>query len=100
MCTARQVRADAQVEVITKVEVFKLPRPQLGRPHADTFGGSKHAKMKELRADTGDQLLRIAFSFDPDRSAILLLGGNKSGVNFSAAGRSSEETQRRASGGA
>ena len=37
--------------------------------------------MKELRADTRDQVLRIAFAFDPDRSAILLLGGNKSGVS-------------------
>lgn len=25
--------------------------------------------------------MRIAFAFDPDRSAILLLGGNKSGVS-------------------
>ena len=37
--------------------------------------------MKELRADTKDRVLRIAFAFDPDRSAILLLGGNKSGVS-------------------
>ena len=26
-------------------------------------------------------MLRIALAFDPDRSAILLLGGNKSGVS-------------------
>jgi hypothetical protein len=26
-------------------------------------------------------MLRVAFAFDPDRSAILLLGGNKSGVS-------------------
>jgi hypothetical protein len=37
--------------------------------------------MKELRADAKDQVLRIAFAFDPDRSAILLLGGNKSGIS-------------------
>jgi hypothetical protein len=37
--------------------------------------------MKELRADTKDQVLRIAFAFGPNRSAILLLGGNKSGVS-------------------
>jgi hypothetical protein len=37
--------------------------------------------MKELRADTKDQVLRIAFAFDPDRSAILLIGGDKSGVS-------------------
>jgi hypothetical protein len=36
--------------------------------------------MKELRADTQGQVLRIAFAFDPTRAAILLLGGNKAGV--------------------
>jgi hypothetical protein len=72
---------DAQVEIIAKVGLLKLLGPQLGRPHADTLNDSKHSNMKELRADTKDQVLRIAFAFDPDRSAILLLGGNKSGVS-------------------
>jgi len=36
--------------------------------------------MKELRASTADKVLQIAFAFDPDRSGILLVGGNKSGV--------------------
>ena len=71
----------AQIEIIAKVELLKLLGPQLGRPHADTLNGSKHANMKELRADTMDQVLRIAFAFDPRRSAILLLGGNKSGMS-------------------
>jgi hypothetical protein len=35
--------------------------------------------MKELRADTKDELLRIAYAFDPTRTAILLIGGNKLG---------------------
>jgi hypothetical protein len=72
---------DAQAEVIAKVELLKLLGPQLGRPHADTLKGSRHANMKELRADTRDSVMRIAFAFDPDRSAILLVGGGKSGVN-------------------
>jgi len=72
---------DGQVEVIAKVELLKLLGPGLGRPHADTLNDSKHSNMKELRADTKHQVLRIAFAFDPERSAILLVGGNKSGVN-------------------
>jgi hypothetical protein len=72
---------DAQAEVIAKVELLRLLGPRLGRPHADTLNDSKHANMKELRADTRDRVLRIAFAFDPDRSAILLLGGNKSGIS-------------------
>ena len=72
---------EAQAEVIAKVNLLKLLGPRLGRPHADTLKGSKHANMKELRADTRDQVLRIAFAFDPNRSAILLVGGSKGGTS-------------------
>ena len=72
---------DAQVEVIATVELLKLLGPRLGRPHADTLNGSKYANMKELRATTADKVLRIVFAFDPDRSGILLIGGDKSGVS-------------------
>jgi hypothetical protein len=75
-----ELNEDGQAEVIAKVELLKLLGPRLGRPHADTLNASKHSNMKELRADTQDQVLRIAFAFDPSPSAILLLGGNKSGV--------------------
>jgi hypothetical protein len=67
--------------VIAKVELLKLLGPRLSRPHADTLNGSRHANMKELRADTKAEVLRIAFAFDPKRSAILLIGGNKKGVS-------------------
>ncbi len=72
---------DAQAEIIAKVGLLERFGPRLGRPHADTLNGSKHRNMKELRADTADQVLRIAFAFDPRRAAIILIGGNKSGVN-------------------
>lgn len=72
---------DGQAELIAKVELLKLLGPKLGRPHADTLNGSKHANMKELRADTAHQVLRVAFAFDPNRAAILLIAGDKSGVS-------------------
>jgi hypothetical protein len=72
---------DGQAELIAKVELLKLLGPKLGRPHADTLNGSKHANMKELRADTADQVLRVAFAFDPTRAGVLLVGGDKSGVS-------------------
>ena len=37
--------------------------------------------MKELRCNAGDGVWRIAFAFDPERKAILLTAGDKSGVN-------------------
>ena len=75
------LRTDAQAEVIAKVELLKLLGPRLRRPHADTLNGSKHANMKELRADTASQVLRIAFAFDPERTAILLIAGDKTGIS-------------------
>ena len=72
---------DVQAEVIAKVELLKVFGPSLGRPHADTLNGSTHANMKELRATTSDAVIRIAFAFDPNRSAILLCAGNKGGVS-------------------
>ena len=73
--------ADGKVEVIAKVELLKLLGPKLGRPHADTLNGSKHANMKELRADAAGKVLRVAFAFDPSRVGILLVAGDKSGVS-------------------
>jgi hypothetical protein len=54
--------------------------PLLGRPHVDTLSGSKHPNMKELRFDAHDGVWRVAFAFDPERRAILLVAGDKAGV--------------------
>jgi hypothetical protein len=70
-----------QEEIDAKVGLLKIMGPLLKRPHADTLTGSKYANMKELRAKTAGSVLRIAFAFDPVQNAILLTGGDKSGVN-------------------
>ncbi|WP_019904072.1 type II toxin-antitoxin system RelE/ParE family toxin [Methylobacterium sp. 77] len=54
--------------------------PALGRPHVDTLSGSRHANMKELRFRADDGVWRVAFAFDPERQAILLIAGDKAGV--------------------
>ena len=51
------------------------------RPRCDTLEGSRFASMKELRFDAADGVWRVAFAFDPDRQAVLLVGGDKSGVS-------------------
>jgi hypothetical protein len=45
----------------------------------DTLKDSKHANMKELRFDAADGAWRVAFAFDPQRQAVLLVAGDKSG---------------------
>jgi hypothetical protein len=37
--------------------------------------------MKELRFDADDGVWRIAFAFDRQRQAVLLVGGDKSGTS-------------------
>lgn len=70
---------DEQVDVDANVRLLKELGPALGRPHADTVRGSRHANMKELRIQHAGRPYRVLFAFDPRRRAILLLGGDKTG---------------------
>ncbi len=55
--------------------------PDLGRPYVDTLYGSRHANMKELRFSADGGVWRFAFAFDPAQRAVVLVGGDKQGVN-------------------
>ena len=71
--------SDAQREAVTdRVDLLAERGPDLGRPVVDRIHSSRHQSMKELRAAKGGAL-RVLFSFDPRRQAILLLGGDKAG---------------------
>lgn len=60
--------------------VLEHSGPAEGRPLVDTVTASNIANMKELRPpSTGQSEIRILFVFDPWRSAILLIAGDKSG---------------------
>jgi len=51
-----------------------------GRPLVDRIKGSKIHHLKELRpGSAGRSEIRVVFAFDPTRSALLLLGGDKAG---------------------
>lgn len=69
-----------QDELLAMIGLLKIHGPRLGRPHADTLGGSRYANMKELRFDANDGVWRVAFAFDPERRTILLVAGDKAGV--------------------
>jgi hypothetical protein len=64
-----------QDAILAAIEVLEAHGPGLGRPLVDTVKGSAHANMKELRPPIGN--IRILFAFDPMRTAILLIGGDK-----------------------
>ena len=73
--------AGLQDELLAHAILVREFGPNLGRPTVDTLKGSTHANMKELRFDWEGEVWRVAFAFDPMRRAVLLVGGDKAGVD-------------------
>jgi hypothetical protein len=61
--------------VVQALDALAEGGPGLGRPLVDTMAGSAVKNLKELRPGT----VRILFAFDPWRSTILLVAGDKRG---------------------
>ena len=76
-----RLSAGLQDELLAHAQLLQEFGPNLGRPTVDTLKGSRHAHMKELRFSWKGQVWRIAFAFDPNRQAILLVGGDKCGAD-------------------
>jgi hypothetical protein len=72
---------EVQTELLAQATLLEKIGHELGRPRVDTLKGSKHANMKERRFDAGDGVWRVAFAFDPEQKAILLVAGDKSGAS-------------------
>jgi hypothetical protein len=70
---------DAKEAIFKSLLILKEIGPLLGRPHVDSIKESRHKNMKELRVQNRQRLFRILFAFDPERKAILLIGGDKRG---------------------
>ena len=70
--------SDEEQDAITAAGHVLADRgPSLGRPLVDNVHQSRHKNMKELIPPSGN--IRILFAFDPERKAILLIGGDKTG---------------------
>jgi hypothetical protein len=70
---------DVQDEILAHAKLLEQFGPLLGRPRVGTLNGSRHSNMKELRFDAADGVWRVAFAFDPQRRAALVVAGDKSG---------------------
>ena len=69
-----------QNEFLARARLIEKFGSDLGRPHVDTLNGSNYPNMKELRFSADGGVWRVAFAFDPERAAILLVAGDKAGV--------------------
>jgi len=70
---------DQQDDVAYSVGLLAELGPALGFPHSSKVKNSRHSGMRELRTQSGGRPLRTVYAFDPLRTAILLLGGDKTG---------------------
>ena len=71
--------ADEQGSVNASVILLQKLGPNLGFPHSSGMAQSRYSQMRELRIQHAGRPYRVLYAFDPERSAILLTGGDKSG---------------------
>lgn len=70
----------SKAQVVDAIDRLAEGGPGLGRPLVDRLEGSQVHNLKELRpGSAGRSEIRVIFVFDLWRSAILLVGGDKSG---------------------
>jgi hypothetical protein len=68
-----------QDSVERSVGLLEKRGPTLPFPHSSGIVGSRHRHLRELRVQSGGSPIRIFYAFDPRRTAILLIGGDKAG---------------------
>ena len=68
-----------QDDIAATVGLLAEKGPSLPFPYSSGVGRSKHNHMRELRIQHAGEPYRVLYAFDPTRSAILLIGGNKIG---------------------
>ncbi|MFI7276758.1 type II toxin-antitoxin system RelE/ParE family toxin [Streptomyces sp. NPDC049879] len=78
--TLRRTDRHTLIQVSEAIGALREEGPALGRPLVDTIKGSRLPNLKELRpGSAGASEVRLLFVFDPDRQAVILVGGDKAG---------------------
>lgn len=68
-----------QTRMAAAVQRLEQEGPSLVFPQSSGINGSRHEHMRELRVQVAGRPFRVFYAFDPRRSAILLIGGDKTG---------------------
>lgn len=74
-----QLTQKERKRVAASIGLLEQFGPALRHPHSSDIKGSKHGGMRELRIQVGGLPYRVLYAFDPNRDALLLLGGDKTG---------------------
>lgn len=62
-----------------KVGLLEDQEIALDYPHSSRIEMSRHGQMRELRIQHAGRPYRVLYAFDPRRTGLLLLGGDKTG---------------------
>ena len=68
-----------QAVIDSGVRLIEQFGPLLKFPYSSDVRQSRHGNMRELRSQYAGNPYRTFYAFDPRRTAILLIGGNKTG---------------------
>ena len=68
-----------QDDIAAVTELLIEEGPQLRFPYSSGIERSRHDHIRELRVQSQGNPIRVFYAFDPRRSAILLIGGDKTG---------------------
>ena len=68
-----------QDSVAARVDLLVEYGPNLPYPYSSDIRGSRYGVMRELRVQSGGRPIRVFYAFDPRRTSILLIGGDKTG---------------------
>ena len=69
-----------QISIAASVELLETFGPNLKFPHSSGIHGTqKYDHLRELRTQHQGRPLRTLYAFDPRRTAILLIAGDKTG---------------------
>ena len=68
-----------QESVAHGIGLLEAKGATLGHPYSSGVVGSRHSHMRELRIQHQGHPVRVFYAFDPRRTAILLIAGDKIG---------------------
>ena len=70
---------EERISVGMYVDLLRTEGVTLRSPYSSGIQGSRYSHLRELRIQHKGRPYRVLYAFDPRRSALLLLGGDKTG---------------------
>lgn len=68
-----------QIKIDAVIRMLEEYGPDLPYPLSSSVSGSRHPHMRELRVQVHGKPFRVLYAFNPKRTAVLLVGGDKTG---------------------